>query len=81
MNKKDWRLTNQLEYLSEKALVKRQYQPYREGWDHDHCEFCGERIDGSSPFAYATKDSYYWICEQCYEDFKDMFHWVIIQDE
>ena len=40
MNKNDWRLTNQINYLFQKTLIKRRYEPFREGWEHDHCEFC-----------------------------------------
>ncbi len=36
----DWRLTNQASYLTGAALVHKPYKAYREGWDHDHCEFC-----------------------------------------
>lgn len=78
MKENDWRLTNQMNYLFQKALIKEQYKPFRKGWEHDHCEFCGTRIDASLPFAYATEDNYYWICEKCYCDFKEMFQWKII---
>lgn len=72
----DWRLTNQMNYLYQKNLIKTPFKPYREGWSHEHCEFCSERIDQTTDVAYATKDRYHWICKECYEDFKDMFEWV-----
>ena len=75
MEENDWRLTNQINYLYNKTLIKSKYQPYREGWEHDHCEFCSERIDVNSPEAYCTEDKYHWICADCYNDFKDMFKW------
>ena len=78
MNKNDWRLTNQINYLFQKTLIKKHYQPFRKGWEHDHCEFCGTRIDSSLTFAYATEDDYHWICEECYQDFKEMFQWKVI---
>lgn len=40
MNKNDWQLTNQINYLFQKTLIKKHYQPFRKGWEHDHCEFC-----------------------------------------
>lgn len=77
MNKNDWRLTNQTDYLYNEELELKDYVPM-ERWDHDHCEFCGETIDVNSPKAYATKDNYYWICRKCFEDFKEIFCRAVI---
>ena len=73
----DWRLTNQKEYLYKKKLTKKKYEQPSETWDHDHCEFCWERIDVNSPAAYTDEDDYHWICEECYNDFKEMFEWEV----
>ena len=45
---------------------------------HDHCEFCWEKAmtDTECEF-YCTKDMRYWICKECYEDFKDKFNWTV----
>lgn len=77
MTEKDCRLTNQMDYLYEKHLIKSKYQPYRQGWEHDHCVFCSEKIDSKTPEAYCTEDKYFWICVDCYEDFKDKFKWMV----
>lgn len=77
MNDNDWRLTNQKNYLYKKELVKGKYFPYKEGWEHDHCAFCSERITEKTSVAYSTTDGYHWICEECYNDFKEMFGWII----
>lgn len=77
-NKNDWRLTNQMDYLFGKKLLHIHYEPYKAGWEHDHCEFCQAEIDGSIPLAYCTDDKYHWICESCYNDFKDMFRWAVL---
>lgn len=29
---------------------------------------------------YATQDDYRWICESCFEDFKEMFEWTVIDE-
>jgi len=76
----DWRLTNQMNYLHQKKLIKSAFKPYREGWKHEHCSFCSERIDGSTTLAYSTEDGYHWICPECFEDFKTMFEWEVIED-
>ena len=75
----DWRLQGQEKYLRGAVLEKKMYQPYRVGWEHDHCEFCGAEFSLENPGAlrvgYASLDNYRWICEVCFEDFKDMFEW------
>lgn len=81
MHKDDWRLTNQMNYLFQKKLYKKPYEPPRIDWEHDHCEFCGSRVDSSLPFAYTTEDNYHWICQECYEDFKDMFQWTSVENK
>jgi hypothetical protein len=76
----DWRLIDQDEYLFEKDLFHIPYHWYQSDWDHDHCEFCNENIDATTPPAYCTTDYYYWICEECFSDFKDMFNWTVIAE-
>jgi hypothetical protein len=81
-DKKDWRLTNQEKYLKGITLQLKKYKRDRDGWDHDHCEFCWEKFSESLSETvlnegYATEDNYRWICTQCFEDFKDLFGWKI----
>ncbi len=40
----DWRLMGQEGYLMGVTLHWRQYQSYRPGWEHNHCEFCSAKI-------------------------------------
>lgn len=77
MNYNDWRLTNQENYLFKKKLKKGKFHPYREGWEHEHCAFCSERIDDSTQEAYSTEDGYHWICADCFADFFDVFEWEL----
>lgn len=61
-------------------------------WDHDHCEFCGARFEEAARMAerqprdpsiltegYVTADPEVdeWICDRCFEDFKDEFKWSV----
>ena len=48
-----------------------------QGFWHEHCEFCWEKAlaDKSCVF-YCTDDLYYWICEECFRDFREMFNWT-----
>lgn len=76
----DWRRQGQEEYLTGVALIHQQYRPYRAGWDHDHCEFCGSKFslqDGNLIEGYTTQDQYRWICIPCFNDFKNEFGWLV----
>lgn len=74
----DWRRHGQEKYLKGENLIARDYYIYRDGWDHDHCEFCGAKFSldkNDLNEGYATKDGYHWVCQDCYNDFKDEFNW------
>ena len=77
----DWRLTNQMNYLNKKKLIKGSFKPYRKGWEHEHCTFCSEKIDNAVEFAYSTEDRYHWICQECFNDFKELFKWEVVQSK
>ena len=72
-------------YLKGVALVHRPYRrnPIDPTWDHDHCAFCWakfmvEDYPDVLHQGYATADDHQWICERCFEDFKDSFQWTLI---
>jgi len=74
----DWRRQGQESFLSGVKLIYQKYKPYRSGWEHDHCEFCGAKFSLDKKDlneGYATEDRYHWVCEDCYNDFKDEFKW------
>lgn len=74
----DWRLTDQEQYLMRVKLIWGIFN--EKNRDHDHCEFCGatfSTFEGDLHHGYCTLDHYYWICEQCFDDFKDFFHWQV----
>jgi hypothetical protein len=76
----DWRLQWQDKYLSNVELLRVPYEPYRKGWEHDHCAFCSEAISNFKSDlhnGYCTLDRYHWICEKCFNDFKDIFKWQV----
>ena len=76
----DWRLTNQDAYLQGATLVHQQWQPANPRNDHDHCAFCWDKFaeyDGCLHEGYATEDRYYWICGECFHDFKERFQWRV----
>lgn len=78
--KEDWRRQGQEIYLKGIKLVWKRYSRYRDGWDHDHCEFCGAKFTESGgpgvlTEGYASDDNYRWVCNRCYEDFREEFGW------
>lgn len=77
----DWRLQGQEKYLLGVGLKKSTYIKYTETWEHDHCEFCNKKFSESLPDTlhegYSTLNSYHWICEACFSDFKTIFNWKI----
>jgi hypothetical protein len=82
----DWRLMGQEKYLQGVKLYWRQYTRHSETWDHDHCSFCGakfmvEDYPDVLHVGYATDDQYHWVCEDCFEDFKDRFQWEVVKKE
>ena len=81
MNNNDWRLTNQMNYLFRNNIIKSKFKPYRDDWRHEHCAFCSEKINCDTKIAYSTEDRYHWICEECFNDFKEMFEWNIINNQ
>jgi len=80
----DWRLMNQEKFLKNMELKFHKYEKSSATWDHDHCAFCTKKfvesyteIETCTNEGYSTLDNYYWICKECYEDFKEMFNWTI----
>jgi hypothetical protein len=83
-SEKDWRLRGQEKYLTGVCLVHRRYQPVADN-DHDHCAFCWAKfMVANRPDllheGYATADSSHWICDRCFDDFRERFHWQVAAD-
>ena len=77
----DWRQQGQERFLLNASLIRKKYAKYRVDWEHDHCEFCGKKfseVQGDLNEGYVTEGGYHWICDVCFEDFKERFHWKTI---
>jgi len=62
-------------------LWHKQYKNHSEKWDHDHCAFCWEKFseaEGNLHEGYCTFDKNHWVCERCFNDFKGMFKWQVV---
>lgn len=84
VEKDDWRLIGQEKYLVGVTLKYKRYSPPSEQWDHDHCEFCTKKFMQSDqpdiePEGYTTEKKGRWICKECFNDFKDLFSWEVIE--
>jgi len=72
-------LVNQENYLKGQTLVKTTFKETQDS-DHTHCAFCWEKFSNSADtthIGYRVIDGSWWICEKCFEDFKEQFDWVI----
>ena len=82
----DWRLLRgQEDYLMKRKLMWLPYFRWSEAWDHEHCEFCWATFSKSEcdlHEGYVTADDKArWICPECFEDFKEMFQWELVDNE
>ena len=49
---------------------------------HEHCFFCLKKFMTDMDIkGYCTTDYKYWICEECFNDFKDMFNFSIADED
>ncbi len=84
VDKNDWRLRWQEDYLLGKTLYFRKWRTLKKEWDHDHCEFCWDKFSDYPDTlheGYTTENNGYWICQKCYNDFKEMFNWKTIDEQ
>lgn len=79
----DWRLNDQMDYLYRVKLIKTDFKATATN-DHEHCEFCFDKFgeyEGWQKSGYCTLDRYYWICNECYQDFHKQFEWDIVKTD
>ena len=77
----DWRLTNQIDYLYGKKLTFARFEP-KPASDHEHCDFCWAKFGNGNEMLHSgyyttTTTGVCWICEDCFNDFKDQFNWTV----
>lgn len=80
----DWRLdiAQEPSFYEKFTWELKKWTQTRSNWDHDHCDFCGTEIsniinDEIQNIGWTNDDEYYWICETCFDDFKDLYQWKI----
>ena len=76
----DSRLLPSHECLQGLTLVHQPWKPANPKNNHDHCEFCWNKFSYYADClhtGYSTEDCESWICEVCFEDFKERFQWRV----
>ena len=83
----DWRIGGQESYLKNKKLKHIKFSRSLVYEDYDQCEFCYDIFDdpngneSNNLMAYYEPEKKVWICEQCYNDFKQYFNWTVEEDD
>jgi hypothetical protein len=80
----DWRLSWGQDFLRGAVFRWEEYLAPSEVWDHDHCAFCWQKfmeVDHPSiqrfGFVTATDVQEWWVCRDCFEDFREQFGWQV----
>jgi hypothetical protein len=78
-------LTDQADHLLGATLLRREWVPAHVDDDHDHCALCWAKfsnlgIPGELRAGFCTSDDRHWVCQQCVDDFKARFQWLLIDD-
>ncbi len=77
--KADWRFQGQDKYLMHVQLMFSKFDGAER--NHDHCGFCSEKFSEDNDDlheGYCTLNKYHWICESCFNDFKEIFKWTVV---
>jgi len=78
--REDWRIMGQEGYLAHKRLQHRKFDRALCVEDYDSCEFCFSKFDKDPKHplsAFFCPEKKVWICEECYNDFKEHFDWTV----
>ena len=73
-NKDDWRLSFGAEHLRGATVTWKAWTQPSPDWDHDHCTFCWAKFAAAADClheGYATSDEHNWICQACFNDFRE----------
>ena len=77
----DWRLNGQERFLFKVKLTKvKLHFPEPDIVDHEHCDFCWGKFsdkDDDLHVGYVTDDHEHIVCEECFNDFKERFEWIV----
>lgn len=78
--REDWRIAGQEGYLLDKKLIHMRFDRKLCVEDYDQCEFCWDVFDedkNNPKMAYFQPEEKVWVCEKCFNDFKQYFNWTV----
>lgn len=79
----DWRIMGQESYLKGKTLQHRKFQNGLRHDEHqDQCDFCYSGLNEDPENltrAYYSAEEEVWICEECFNDFREHFDWTVVE--
>jgi len=86
IKKNDWRLEANKSFLENEVFRYLNFAKEYEDTEHDHCIFCKYKTFSSNKehlqwgYASTTRNGYWWVCPECFEDFKEIKGWTTITD-
>lgn len=80
IEKDDWRLLNDVEHLYNKEINTTDGEEiFQHMPELKKCIFCWKTVENTRHlFWYLPIDKSCCICEECYKDFKEIFHWKFL---
>lgn len=77
VGKDDWRLLNDVEYLRNAYMIPTDGEEIAKHASYlKQCIFCWDKVrDTPHQWWFMSEDMSCCICEECYNDFKEMFSW------
>lgn len=86
VSKDDWRLRGQEDYMRKYKFKYKKFVSQNSGARHAHCEFCWHKfmenpygVEDCTSHGYCSLDEKYWVCNECFEDFKEMLSWENVE--
>lgn len=62
------------------VLLKVKFSDRLTETEHEYCEFCMARfgnVNKDFKEGYRTQNYYYWVCEDCFDEYKEEYHWTV----
>lgn len=80
IDKNDWRLLNDVQHLTNQEIDPVNGEDIIEHLsDLEKCRFCWDKAnDNKKGFWYLPLDKSCCICENCFNDFKELFEWTLL---
>lgn len=80
IDKEDWRLLNEVQHLKNQEVDPVDGEDIIEHLPRlKYCQFCWDKVaDDKNGFWYLPLDKSCCICENCFNDFRELFKWRLL---